>query len=47
MKYARVFKHKTGYWAAEDCKTGRLISGLHDTELEAYKAASSDGYIVE
>jgi hypothetical protein len=46
MKEAIVFKHRSGAWAAKDRDTGKLIGGLHDTELEAYKAAGREGYVV-
>jgi len=46
MKEAIVYKDRTGYWAAEDDKTGKLIDGFHDSELSAYKAANRNGYVV-
>jgi len=46
MKKARVYKHQTGYWAVEDRATNKQVGGFFDTELDAYKYANSEGYIV-
>lgn len=46
MKQAYVYKHRTGWWAVDDRATGKQIGGFFDTELEAYKFANSEGYIV-
>ncbi|MCK5612839.1 hypothetical protein KAR91_63790 [Candidatus Pacearchaeota archaeon] len=45
-KEAIVYKDRTGWWVAEDYKTGKKIGGFHDSELLAYKAANFNGYIV-
>lgn len=45
-KKATVCKDRTGYWTAYARDTGENIGGLHNTELEAYKAANAAGYIV-
>jgi len=47
MKTAIVYKDRTGYWVAEDRKTHEKIGGYVNTELEAYKNANREGYIVE
>ena len=46
MKEAVVFKDRTGYWVAMADDTGNRIGGFHDSELDAYKAANINGYIV-
>ena len=46
MKYAVVYKDRSGYWVAIADDTGKKINGFHDTELDAYKAANRNGYIV-
>ena len=46
MKEAIVYKDRTGYWVAADRATGRKIGGFCDSELEAYKKANANGYIV-
>lgn len=46
MKRAVIFKDKTGYWAVEDRDTGKRIGRLQNTELDAYRLASSYGYLV-
>ena len=45
MKYARVIKDKTGYWAAIDDK-GNQIGRLQDTELDAMREANNNKYLV-
>lgn len=45
VKEAIIYKSTTGWWVAEDDKTGKKIGGYHDTELEAYQAANREGYI--
>lgn len=47
MKKARVYMHKTGWWIVEDRATGLQVGRFHDTELDAYKAANFEGYIVD
>lgn len=47
MKTAVVKLTRSGLWEAIADDTGRRLGGgLHDTELDAYKAANRDGYIV-
>ena len=46
MKEAIVYKDRSGYWVAEDAKTGQKISQFVDSELKAYKIANGKGYIV-
>jgi len=46
-KEARVYKDRTGYWVAVDNKTNQKIGGLQDTELDAYKIANWNGYVVQ
>lgn len=46
MKEAMVYKDRTGYWVVEDRTTNRRIGGYCDSELEAYKRANANGYIV-
>lgn len=46
MKEAIVCKDSTGYWVAIDVKTDRIIGGYVKSELEAYKRANFNGYIV-
>jgi len=47
MKEAVVYKDWSGWWVAEDRKTGEKIGGYHhDTELEAYKEANRKRYLV-
>ena len=46
MKTAKVLIDKTGYWAVYDCDTGRQIGNLCSDELEAYKLANANNYIV-
>ncbi len=45
MKTAIVRIDKTGYWVVID-DNGNQVGGLHSTELEAYKAANYNGYLV-
>ncbi len=45
-KTATVGKERSGYWAAIDDKTGHRIGGLQDSELDAYKVANANGYLV-
>lgn len=45
-KTAVVTKDRTGYWVAFARDTNQNIGGLHSSELEAYKAANSAGYLV-
>ena len=46
VKEAVVYEDRTGYWVAEDWNTQQKIGGLQDSELEAYKIANANGYIV-
>lgn len=46
QKEAIVFMDRTGYWVAIDSKTDKRIGNFCDSELEAYKIANSNGYIV-
>lgn len=46
MKTAIVRRDRTGWWVVLD-SSGRQIGGLHDSELDAYKYANSNGYIVQ
>lgn len=46
MKYATVRKDTSGYWEAVDRKTGERIEGLCGSELEAYRRANRNGYLV-
>ena len=46
MKEAIVYKDRSGYWVAEDRKTNQRIDGFCDSELEAYKKANRNGYVV-
>ncbi len=45
-KKATVCKDRTGYWVAIAHDTDEKIGGLHNTELDAYKAANRAGYVV-
>jgi len=45
-KTAIVYKDKSGYWVAEDDKGHKMIGNFCDSELEAYKLANRNGYIV-
>lgn len=45
-KTATVCKDQTGYWAAFAHDTGERLGGLHSTELDAYRAANSRGYLI-
>ena len=45
-KKATVCKDKTGYWVAIAHDTGEKLGGLHNSELDAYKAANWAGYVV-
>ena len=45
MKTAIVTTDRTGYWVVID-DNGKQVGGYHSTELQAYKAANSDGYLV-
>ena len=46
MKEAIVYQNERGYWIIEDAKTNQKISEPQRTELEAYKVANFNGYIV-
>ena len=46
MKYAIVYRDRTGWWAVECRDSGKRIGGLCDSELDAYKLANSEGYLV-
>ena len=46
-KEAIVYKDRTGYWVAEDWNTHTKIGGLQDSELDAYKIANANGYVVK
>jgi hypothetical protein len=45
MKTACVLQDRTGWWVAIADDTGEKIGGLHDTELDAYRAANASGYV--
>lgn len=46
MKKATVGRDRTGYWAAWCKDTGKMIGGYQDSELDAYRVANSNGYLV-
>ena len=45
MKTAIVVRDGSGYWSVID-RNGKQVGKLHSTELDAYKAANRDGYLV-
>jgi hypothetical protein len=47
MKIAYVYKDRTGFWVAWDSETNSMIGGYYDTELQAYKAANRNGFVVK
>ena len=46
MKEAIVYRDKTGYWVAFDTRANMMIGCFCDSELEAYKTANGQGYVV-
>ena len=46
MKTATVGKDRTGYWQVVADDTDKMVGGYCNTELEAYRQANSNGYLV-
>lgn len=46
IKEAVIYKDRTGYWVVEDRCTHQKIGLYCGSELEAYKQANRNGYIV-